>query len=93
MAETISFWVRFFGGENGDPRPVTYPIPLEWWCTGTDDAGTCTICALVVTTDDVTARREVAKYWPEVRFDEVLDKGPGWRPPADRFPRKRKAKS
>lgn len=91
--DTHRYWVRFFGGENGDSRPVTFPIPLEWWCTGQDMAGTCTVCAIVDSTDDVSARREVLKYWPEARFDEVLEKAPDWRPASDRFPPKRKART
>ena len=85
---TKRYWIRFFGGENGDPRPVTSPPPFEWWCTGESGHGTCTICALVDATDDMAAREEVLKYWPEARHDEVHNRPCEWRPPADRFPPK-----
>lgn len=90
-AEMHRYWVRFFGGENGDARPLTFPIPIEWWCTATDLAGQCTICAIVDSTDDVSARQAIVPHWPEARFDEVTEKAPDWRPSADRFPPKRRA--
>lgn len=88
--QVVKFWMRWFGGKDGDPRPISYPIPLEWWCTGTDgDGDVCTICALVEAVDEPAAWASARRYWPELREDSAEQVAPDWRPPAGRFPPKK----
>lgn len=84
------FWMRWFGGADGDPRPVNYPTPIEWWCTGETLDGTCTICALVEAPTETRAWRHVREYWPEAKESSCQEVEPGWRPSPDRFPPKKK---
>lgn len=86
------FWIRFFAGTDNDPRPMTFPIAFEWWCTGYRDSlqPECVICALIDATDENAAQVIIKSdsHWPEAVFDSVQEKEPGWRPDEDRFPRK-----
>ncbi len=84
----MRYWMRWKGGAGGDPRPLTFPVPIEWWCTGQDMAGLCTICALVDSKGEKGAWAKVRKYWPEAEACFALERKPGWRPPPDRFPPK-----
>jgi len=83
------FWVRWFGGDDGDPRPLTFPVPIEWWCSGEDAKGTCTICAIVDAVDEDAVWAEVRKYWPEAVQSFCEETEPSWRPDPGRFPDQR----
>jgi hypothetical protein len=85
-----TFWMRWYGGADGDPRPTTYPTPIEWWCTGETADGKNTICALVTARNEKAAWAEVSRYWPEYEPSFCDAKEDGWRPPACRFPPKEK---
>ncbi len=79
-------WIRFYSpGE--DPRPMTVPAPVEWWCSGYSSDGRSVICAIAIHDGDETPWQVIEKYWPglEVSLDEAVtdDFQPG-----DRFPRK-----
>lgn len=87
-----TFWMRWYGGENGDPRPVKYPTPIEWWCTGETASGRNTICALVEAETPHKAWKSVREYWPEAKGDTCDEKEAGWRPPSCRFPPKEKSR-
>jgi len=77
------WWMRWFSDSNGDPRPVVYPAPIEWWWTGQTEDGLSTICALVKAPDDTTAWAQVKQYWPEAKPDFADEKPARWRPPSD----------
>lgn len=52
-------WVRLrFRADPDDPRPVTFPPPGPWWCTGYGD-GYSIVVAYLHENEDVTT------WWPE----------------------------
>lgn len=55
-------WIRhrFKTTSAGDPRPVTFPLPGPWWCSGYagDDSYAIVICYLP---PDIP----VVRFWPE----------------------------
>ena len=87
----MRFWMRWYGGDGGDARPLTYPTPIEWWHSGTTAEETgpnCTICALVDAPSEEEAWARVREYWPEAVPDFAHVKPDDWRP-GDRFPDQR----
>lgn len=82
------YWLSWYGGKDSDPRPVTFPVPVEWWCTGEDLEGVCTICAIVDAESEADAFCLISQWWPEAKARFCKEQEPGWRPTADRFPPK-----
>lgn len=88
------FWMGWYGGSDGDCRPLTVSVPFAWWCTGEeydfDGLGLrrarSTLCAVVDAEDVQAAWACVGTFWPEAveRFAEARDSG--WFPSSDRFP-------
>lgn len=73
-------WLRLrFRANEADYRPVTWPPPGPYWCTGYGD-GYATVVAYVRDGDDVTV------WWPEASH---VTGGPDPDGPTftDRFPR------
>ena len=77
--------MRWYGGKDGDPRPVTYPTPIEWWCTGYREDDVCTICAVVDAQTPAAAWKHVRKYWPEAEESFCEEKPSNFRPDPGRF--------
>jgi hypothetical protein len=72
-------WKRYrFQANLEDPRPVIFPPPGPWWCTGTSDAYSTVVAYLPVDVD-------LKKYWPEAEditytdYDDIVY--------SDRFPK------
>lgn len=80
------WWVRWYI-EGDDSRPVTFPTPVEWWCTGYSD--THSINCAIVHADDENGCVDVlrANGWPECdSLDSCAEVEADWRPIACRFP-------
>lgn len=57
----VRFWVT-----GGDPRPVVWPPPGPFWCTGYRDSDEACVVAYVPSLEDVTA------LWPDaVEVDDM----------------------
>lgn len=83
----MRFWLRWFGGRPGDARPVRYPSPVEWWCTGERDADPPNVICGVVDAPSPTAAWElVRRDWPEYEPDGCEARPAYWRPDPGRFP-------
>lgn len=59
---------RFKTTSAGDPRPVTFPPPGPWWCSGYagDDSYAIVIAFL-------PSAVEVTEFWPEAYDDEFTE--------------------
>ncbi len=64
-------WVRhrFKTTSADDPRPITFPPPGPWWCSGYagDDSYAIVICY-------IPPSESIATYWPEAYDDESENK-------------------
>ena len=61
------FWISWYQPTE-DHRPIAYPpnkAILGWWNTGTRDDGAKTLCALVSSETDKTAKNAIKHDWPE----------------------------
>lgn len=84
------FWVRFTVVGSNDPRPITFPIPIEWWCTGYDSSDDAINCAIVDAPNEREAWKQItsAGNWPEAKQSFCDVKPNDWRPEPTRFPPK-----
>lgn len=83
----MRYWVRWLGGAQDDPRPVSAPAPFQWWGTGSLMDGRSTICAVMDAESEACVLTAVRTFWPEVKeLDFCIPKEPGWSPGSDRFP-------
>lgn len=68
--DEVTLWERHrFKANLDDPRPVKFPPPGPWWCSGEGDGYSIVVCYLPY-------RVSVLEYWPEARDidSEVRDK-------------------
>jgi hypothetical protein len=86
------YWVRFIIRGVSDPRPITFPIPIEWWCTGElgSEPPSAINCAIVDADDERAAWAQIVDptRWPEAEESFIELRPSDWRPNADRFPPK-----
>ena len=54
--------VRFHTSSVDDPRPVKFPPPGPWWCTG--EAGDGSYATVVAYVEKIG---QVKKFWPEAK--------------------------
>ena len=82
------WWVRWYT-LGDDSRPVTFPTPIEWWCSGYSDTHAIN-CAIVFADTEPGVEAELkANGWPECDgLDFCEPKADDWRPNAGRFPPK-----
>lgn len=82
------FWISWYQPTE-DYRPIKFPIPVEWWCSGERADGASTLCAMVDALTEEAAKKEIQKYWHEAgewRFcdEKAIDWLPGSRFPVAR---------
>lgn len=56
-----------FKGNAEDPRPIEFPPPYPWWCSGYQEEH-----AIIIAFAD--SETQILKYWPEakdIESDEV----------------------
>lgn len=54
-------WRRYrFHANEDDPRPVKFPPPGPWWCSGSGDGYSIVICYL-------PPKVKLTTYWPEAK--------------------------
>lgn len=82
------FWISWHQPTE-DERPLTYPPGpsiLGWWCSGYDQDGIPTLCALVEAESESNAKADIKLDWPEAeRWRFVNEVATDWLP-GDRFP-------
>lgn len=59
---------RFFTSSVGDPRPVTFPPPGPWWCTGETGDGEYAIVVAYLPHDVA-----LKTFWPEAEREEFTE--------------------
>lgn len=81
------FWISWYGGSDGDCRPIVYPIPFPWWCSGERFHEPCfSICAVIDAENEELAYEEAKEYWPELEERFCNPRPNEWMPDSSRFP-------
>ena len=74
--------VRFKTDPN-DPRPVKYPPPHPWWCSGFQGEGYSAYCIVVAYAD---SEEQILEYWPDAEGLDVMNTDLDTYTFTDRFP-------
>lgn len=91
----MTFWARWYGGKDGDMRPLSgKPKDIEWWCSGErEPEPQFVICALVTARSETDVWAKVHEEWPEAVPSFCEEKETGWRPDSARFAPNRGSKA
>ena len=66
----MKYWrVRFYSDAD-DFRPLKFPPPGPWWCSGYDSKGRAILIAYLPN------KRDLKRLWPEAEVDEWYGKMP-----------------
>lgn len=77
----MRFWVGWYGGADGDYRPIRDDVATPAWaCSGETGGGLFTLCAVVDAQSEDEAWEVVLSYWPEAQKRFCEERPPGWLP-------------
>jgi hypothetical protein len=86
----MRYWVSWYGGVDGDSRPIKDDEGTPAWaCSGsriaTHKNDPCnTICAIIDAKNEEEVWKRVREYWPEAEERFIEEKDPNYLP-GDRF--------
>jgi hypothetical protein len=82
----MRFWMSWWGGADGDCRPLKTEGAPAWACSGhRDPVPQFSICAVVDADTEIAAWEHVRHYWPEAEERFAIEKPDDWTPEPSRF--------